>query len=134
MVDWAREHPKTGSHQSVQWMIADTAIDAHMSRLVSYESLEEVGIYFERLARGEKIPRSDREAISRHTAMAKAFCSEAASRSLERALQVLGAEGFVEGKGLERGYRDSVIAEIYEGTNDIQRLVIARDLLGVSNS
>ena len=41
-------------------------------------------------------------------------------------------QGFVEGNGLERGYRDSVIAEIYEGTNDIQRLVIARDLLASS--
>ena len=42
----------------------------------------------------------------------------------------MGAEGYVEGNGLERAYRDSVIAEIYEGTNDIQRLVIARDLIG----
>ena len=111
-------------------MIADTAIDAHVSRLTSYASLEEVGIYFERLAKGEKIPRAEREAISRHTAIAKAFCSEAASRSLERAIQVLGAEGYKEGNGLERAYRDSIIAEIYEGTNDIQRLVIARDMLG----
>jgi butyryl-CoA dehydrogenase len=130
MIDWARDHPRIGSMQSVQWMIADTAIDAHVSRLTSYSSLEEVGVYFERLARGEKIPREEREAISRHTAIAKAFCSEAASRSLERAIQVLGAEGYIEGSGLERGYRDSIIGEIYEGTNDIQRLVIARDMLG----
>ena len=115
-------------------MIADTAIDAHASRLVSYQSLEEVGVYFDRLSRGEKIPKEEREIVSRHTAIAKAFCSEAATRSLERAIQVLGAEGFVEGNGLERGYRDSVIAEIYEGTNDIQRLVIARDLLQSSNA
>jgi butyryl-CoA dehydrogenase len=133
MIDWAREHPRLGSMQSVQWMIADTAIDAHVSRLMSYESLEEVGVYFERLSKGEKIPRAEREAISRHTAMAKAFCSEAASRSIERAIQVMGAEGYVEGNVLERGYRDSVIAEIYEGTNDIQRLVIARDLIGSAN-
>jgi len=132
MIDRAREHPKLGSMQSVQWMIADTAIDAHVSRLMSYESLEEVGVYFDRLSRGEKIPRADRETISRHTAMAKAFCSEAATRSIERAIQVMGADGYVEGNGLERGYRDSVIAEIYEGTNDIQRLVIARDLIGTA--
>jgi len=132
MIDRTREHPKLGSMQSVQWMIADTAIDAHVSRLMSYESLEEVGVYFDRLSRGEKIPRADRETISRHTAMAKAFCSEAATRSIERAIQVMGADGYVEGNGLERGYRDSVIAEIYEGTNDIQRLVIARDLIGTA--
>jgi butyryl-CoA dehydrogenase len=130
MIDWVRDHPRLNAMQSVQWMIADTAIDAHVSRLTSYSSLEEVGFYFERLLKGEKIPRAEREAISRHTAIAKAFCSEAASRSLERAIQVLGAEGYTEGRGLERGYRDSIIAEIYEGTNDIQRLVIARDMLG----
>ncbi len=133
MIDWVKAHPKAGNLQSVQWMIADTAIDAHASRLVSYQSLEEVSLYFERLSRGQKIPMEEREAVSRHTAIAKAFCSEAATRSLERAIQVLGAEGFVEGNGLERGYRDSVIAEIYEGTNDIQRLVIARDLLQCIN-
>jgi butyryl-CoA dehydrogenase len=130
MIEHARENPKLGAMQSVQWMIADTAIDAHTARLTSYNSLEEVALYFERLSRGEKIPRVEREAISRHTAIAKACCSEAATRSIERAIQVLGAEGYEEGNGLERGYRDSVIAEIYEGTNDIQRLVIARDLLG----
>ncbi len=134
MVDWARDHPRLASMQSVQWMIADTAIDAHVSRQTSYASLEEVGVYFDRLSKGEKIPREEREAVSRHTAIAKAFCSEAASRSLERAIQVLGAEGYREGNGLERGYRDSIIAEIYEGTNDIQRLVIARDMLGPDKS
>ena len=134
MIDYAKENPAVESHQSVQWMIADTAIDAHVSRLLSYESLEEVQIYFERLSRGEKIPRSEREAISRHTAMAKAFCSEAASRSVERAMQVLGADAFMEGNGIEKGYRDSFISEIYEGTNDIQRLVIARDLLGAERT
>ncbi|MCL5068179.1 MAG: acyl-CoA dehydrogenase family protein [Thaumarchaeota archaeon] len=132
MVEHAREHPDVGSKESVQWMIADTAIDAHAARLTSYETLDQVGKYFELLAKGEKIRRREREAISRHTAIAKAFCSEAATRSLERAMQVLGSEGYEEGQGLERGYRDSVIAEIYEGTNDIQRLVIARDLLGYS--
>lgn len=133
MIDWVRERPKLESQQSVRWMVADTAIDAHVSRLMSYETLEEVGVYFERLSKGEKISKEVREAISRHTAMAKAFCSEAATRSIERAMQVMGAEGYVEGNGVERGYRDSVIAEIYEGTNDIQRLVIARDLLGAGS-
>jgi butyryl-CoA dehydrogenase len=133
MIDWVKDHPKLDPQQSVRWMIADTAIDAHVARLMSYESLEEVGVYFDRLSRGEKIPRAEREVISRHTAMAKAFCSEAATRSIERAMQVLGAEGYTEGSGVERGYRDSVIAEIYEGTNDIQRLVIARDLLGAGS-
>ena len=133
MIDFANDHPDAASKQSVQWMIADSAIDAHVARLMSYESLQEVAVYFERLSKGEKIPRIEREAISRHTAMAKAFCSEAASRCAERAMQVFGAEAYIEGSGIERTYRDSFISEIYEGTNDIQRLVIARDLLSAGS-
>ena len=124
---------RVSNDQSVQWMVADSAIEAHAARLVSYESLEEVDYYFARLARGEKVPRQERETISRHTAIAKAYCSEVASRCVERAMQVLGPEGYTEGLGLERAYRDSFISEIYEGTNDIQRLVIARELLGLKN-
>ncbi len=134
MIDWVATHRELEGDQAIQSMVADTAIEAHTARLVSYEALEEVDYYFRRLARGERIPRGERETISRHTAIAKAHCSEVASRSLERAIQVLGPDGYSEGLGLERGYRDSFIAEIYEGTNDIQRLVIARDLLGLDRN
>lgn len=130
MIDWISSNKELESDQATQWMVADTAIETHAARLVSHQCLEEVDSYFLRLSRGEKIPRQERETISRHTAIAKAFCSETASKALERAMQVLGAEGYTEGSGLERGYRDSFISEIYEGTNDIQRLVIARELLG----
>jgi butyryl-CoA dehydrogenase len=131
MIDFAKDKPNINSKQSVQWMIADTTIEAHAARMVSYNCLGEVGQYFERISKGEKVPRKEREMISRHTAIAKAFCSEAASRAIERAIQVTGLKGYVEGSGLERGYRDSFISEIYEGTNDIQRLVIAREMLGL---
>lgn len=129
MVEYLGTHPKDAERQSAQWMLADTAMEAHAARKVSYDSLNEVAYYFDRIVRGEKVPRTERETISRHTAIAKAYCSEVATRSLEKAMQVLGMEGYEEGSGLERGYRDSFISEIYEGTNDIQRLVIARDLL-----
>jgi butyryl-CoA dehydrogenase len=129
MMEYLGTHPKDAERQSVQWMLADTAMEAHAARKVSYDSLNEVEYYFDRIVRGEKVPRTERETISRHTAIAKAYCSEVATRSLEKAMQVLGMEGYEEGSGLERGYRDSFISEIYEGTNDIQRLVIARDLL-----
>ncbi|MHB1907257.1 MAG: acyl-CoA dehydrogenase family protein [Nitrososphaerales archaeon] len=134
MVKWAENHPRKAQRQSVQWMIADTAIEANASRKLSYESLEEVDSYFKRLARGEKVPRQEREIISRHTAMAKAYCTEVATRSLDKAMQIMGIEGYTEGSGLERGFRDSVIAEIYEGTNDIQRLVIAREILSLDRN
>jgi butyryl-CoA dehydrogenase len=134
MLDYLSIRPELSSEQSVQWMVADTAIEAHAARQVSYESLWEVDDYFNRLALGIKVPRQEREMISRHTAIAKAYCSEVASRSLEKAMQIMGHDGYAEGSGLERGYRDSVIAEIYEGTNDIQRLVIARELLGLDRT
>lgn len=129
MVEYLGTHPRDAERQSAQWMLADTAMEAHAARKVSYDSLNEVAYYFDRIVRGEKVPRTERETISRHTAIAKAYCSEVATRSLEKAMQVLGMEGYEEGSGLERGYRDSFISEIYEGTNDIQRLVIARELL-----
>ncbi len=132
VLDFLASRPSLRSDQAVQGMVADIAMEAHASRLVSYNSLHEVDGYFARIANQEKIPREEREVISRHTAMAKAFCSEVASRAAERALEIMGAEGYEEGSPVERGYRDSFIAEIYEGTNDIQRLVIARDLLGLS--
>jgi butyryl-CoA dehydrogenase len=134
MIEWTKNNKEMAERQSAQWMIADTAIEAHTARQISYESLEEVGMYFDKLARGEKIAREERETVSRHTAMAKAYCSEVATRSIEKAIQVIGLEGLIEGYGLERGFRDSVIAEIYEGTNDIQRLVIARELLGLERT
>ena len=133
MVDYVGDHKELSADQAIQWMVADSAIEAHAARLVSYESLGEVDYYFSRLSRGEKVSRQEREAISRHSAHAKAYCSEVASRCVERAMQILGPEGYVEGLGLERAYRDSFISEIYEGTNEIQRLVIARELLGLKS-
>ncbi|MGI0084151.1 MAG: acyl-CoA dehydrogenase family protein [Nitrososphaerales archaeon] len=129
MIEYTKQHPEIARKQSVQWMVADTAIEAHAARKVSYDCLNEVSYYFDRLSRDEKVPRQERETISRHTAIAKAYCSEVASRAVEKAMQVMGLDGYTEGSGLERGYRDSFISEIYEGTNDIQRLVIARELL-----
>lgn len=129
MIEYTKQHPEAARKQSIQWMVADTAMEAHAARKVSYDSLNEVSYYFDRLSLGEKVPKHQREMISRHTAIAKAYCSEVASRSLEKAMQVMGMDGYAEGSGLERGYRDSFISEIYEGTNDIQRLVIARELL-----
>jgi butyryl-CoA dehydrogenase len=134
LVEFLATRPKLAAMQSVQWMLADIAMETHASRLVSHNSLHEVGRYFERISRGDKVPREEREAISRHTAIAKAYCSELASRAIERVMQVMGAEGYAEGSGAERGYRDSLIAEFYEGTNDIQRLVIAREFLGTEST
>ena len=120
--------------QSVQWMIADSAMEVHAARFVVYNSLSELDEYLKMIARGERVPKNFRERVSRNSAIAKAYVSEIASRVIDRAMDVYGELGLVEGYGIERGYRDSFIAEIYEGTNEIQRTVIARDLLGQSDS
>jgi alkylation response protein AidB-like acyl-CoA dehydrogenase len=64
-------------------------------------------------------------------AMAKLFASETARRQTAEAIQVLGGYGYTKEFPVERYYRDAKITEIYEGTSEIQRLVIARALLGL---
>ena len=61
--------------------------------------------------------------------MAKLYASEAALRAASRAIQVHGGYGYVREYGVERNYRDAKVTEIYEGTSEIQRLVIARALV-----
>ena len=121
-----------GEKQSVQWMIADSVIDIHAARLVVYNSLVELDEYFKMIAKGEKVSKTFREKISMNSAIAKTHVSEIASKIIDRAMDIHGELGLVEGYGIERAYRDSFIAEIYEGTNEIQRIVIARDILGIN--
>src|SRR4029077_6882345 len=63
-------------------------------------------------------------------AKAKLFASETARRQTGEAIQIMGGYGYTKEFPLERYYRDAKVTEIYEGTSEIQRLVIARDLLG----
>ena len=62
--------------------------------------------------------------------MAKLFATEAAQRIVDQALQIHGGRGLVAGSVMERLYRDVRALRIYEGTSEIQRLIIARDVLG----
>lgn len=137
MVSFVKKQKALGSSlankQSVQWMIADSAMDVHAARLVVDNSLLELDEYFKMIAKGERIPKTFREKVSRNSAIVKAYVSEIASRVINRAMDIHGELGLVEGYGIERVYRDSFIAEIYEGTNEIQRMVIARDILGMND-
>jgi len=137
MVSFVKKQKALGSSladkQSVQWMIADSAMDVHAARLVVDNSLLELDEYFKMVAKGERVPKTFRENVSRNSAIVKAYVSEIASRVIDRAMDIHGELGLVEGYGIERVYRDSFIAEIYEGTNEIQRMVIARDILGMND-
>ena len=66
---------------------------------------------------------------SMQSAMAKVFASEVANRAAKEAVQIFGGNGYVEDFPVERHYRDAKITEIYEGTSEVQRLVIAANLL-----
>ncbi|MBA2478207.1 MAG: acyl-CoA dehydrogenase, partial [Sporichthyaceae bacterium] len=65
---------------------------------------------------------------SRQAAMAKLFCSDAAMRVTTDAVQVLGGYGYVQDYPVERYMREAKVLQIFEGTNQVQRLVIARHL------
>jgi butyryl-CoA dehydrogenase len=101
--------------QAIQWMIADTATEVEAARMLTYRAAWLRG-------RGRK---STREA-----AEAKLYASETANRAAYRAGQIFGAYGYTKDFPIERFYRDARVTTIYEGTSEIQRLVIAREMLG----
>jgi alkylation response protein AidB-like acyl-CoA dehydrogenase len=100
--------------QAVQWMIADMAKDAHAARLMVHAAAA-------RLDAGER--------ATVEAAMAKCFASDAAVAHTANAVQIHGGSGYIRGFDVERLYRDAKITQIYEGTNQIQRMIIARQLL-----
>lgn len=102
------------NHQSIQWKLADMATEIDAARLLTLRAatLKDRGV------------RHSKEA-----AMAKLFASEAANRAAKDGVQIFGGNGFVEDFPAERHYRDAKITEIYEGTSEIQRLVIAAAIL-----
>lgn len=104
-----------GALQAIQWMIADMATEIEAGRALVYlaADLADRGLPF-----------------SREAAMAKVYCGQLATRVAGTALQIHGGYGYIEGFPIERMYRDARITEIYEGTNEVQRLVISRIELG----
>jgi alkylation response protein AidB-like acyl-CoA dehydrogenase len=73
--------------------------------------------------------RADREKKTREAAVVKCLGSEWAADAIDESLQIHGGLGYIRGTPIERAYRDARISEIFEGTNEIQRVVIARDLI-----
>jgi alkylation response protein AidB-like acyl-CoA dehydrogenase len=101
--------------QAVQWMIADMAKDAHAARLMVH-------------AAAVKLDAGERATIE--ASMAKCFAADVAVAHTANAVQIHGGSGYIRGFEVERLYRDAKITQIYEGTNQIQRMIIARQLLG----
>jgi alkylation response protein AidB-like acyl-CoA dehydrogenase len=100
--------------QAIQWKLADMATEIDAARLLVYRAA---------WCKQEGLPHTE------EGAKAKLFASEMARRQTAEAIQVLGGYGYTKEFPVERYYRDAKITEIYEGTSEIQRLVIARQIL-----
>jgi acyl-CoA dehydrogenase len=108
--------------QATQLAIADMAVDVTAARLLCLDAAAAIDRHLERPAPPPLLPR----ALGQKAAMAKLFATEAAQRTIDRALQLWGGAGLIEGTPVERLYREVRALRIYEGTSEIQRLVIAR--------
>ena len=117
-VAYAKERVQFGkpiaSLQAIQWMIADMATSIDAARLLVYRAASNIDHGFPYSTEG---------------AMAKLFASETATRVADRAIQIHGGYGYTESYPVERHYRDAKITELYEGTSEVQRMVIARAAL-----
>jgi acyl-CoA dehydrogenase len=100
--------------QAVQWMIADSETDRYAARQMAYDAAF-------RLDQGER--------VTREAAMAKLFATEAVGRVADRAVQLFGGQGVMEEGPVQHIYRDIRVMRIYEGTSEVQRLVVARAVL-----
>ena len=100
--------------QAIQFMLSDIATELDAARLLTLHAAQ---------------LKDKKQSFSREAAMAKLYASEMAMRSTVKALQIFGGYGYVEDYPAERHMRDAKITEIYEGTSEIQRIVISQSLL-----
>lgn len=100
--------------QGVQWMLADMAKDIEAARLLTHAAA---------------VKTDSGKAATKACSMAKCFASDMAVKATADAVQVFGGSGYIRGFVVERLYRDAKITQIYEGTNQIQRMIIARELM-----
>ncbi len=129
-LDYAKQRTQFGrpiaEHEVVQFKLADMAMKVHALRY----------LVFQAAARQDRMGtdpsawgRTERAEKTREASTVKCLASEWASDVIDQALQLHGGLGYIRGTPIERAYRDARISEIFEGTNEIQRLVVARDIL-----
>ncbi len=106
---------KIADFEGIQWKLADMATEIDAARLLTY--------------RAARLKDEDRK-HTYESSVAKLFSSEAAHRAVDAAVQIHGGYGFVKDYVVEKLYRDQRVTEIYEGTSEVQRMVIARSVLG----
>ena len=122
LLDMATEHAKVrktfgkllAERQAIQWMLADSAMEIAAARALAYDTLR-------RIEAGRNVGSAG--------SMCKLFCSEMVGRVVDRVVQIHGGMGVIRGFPVERFYRDVRHYRVGEGASEIQRIVIARDLL-----
>jgi acyl-CoA dehydrogenase len=115
---YAKERVQFGKpiadNQAIQWMLADMATETEAARALTMKAAQMID-------EGKK--------VIKEAAMAKLFASDVFNRVADKAVQIHGGMGYMAEYPVERFYRDARITKIYEGTNEIQRLIIARKIL-----
>jgi acyl-CoA dehydrogenase len=117
---WSRERhafgQAIGDNQAVQWMLADSATELAAARALLYQTVDTIAGGLEpKVAHGQ-------------AAMVKLFASEMVGRVADRAVQIFGGRGYMRENAVERLWRDTRIDRIWEGTSEMQRLIVARAL------
>jgi len=117
-VDYSRQRVTFGQpiadRQAIQWMLADSAVEIQATKWLAFHAAW----------------KADQGVDNRHEAsMAKLYGSNMANRVVDRVMQVHGGMGYTREMPIERWYRDLRVTRIYEGTDEIQHFIIARDLL-----
>jgi len=102
------------NYQAIQWMLADVATDLDAARMLTWKAAA---------------AKQTQERCSLEASMAKLLASEAAHRAADRAMQVLASAGYKRGSRVERLFRDVRATEIYQGTSEVQRMIIAANVL-----
>jgi acyl-CoA dehydrogenase len=103
------------SRQAIQWMLADSATELACARALTYGTVQDL---------------EDGKDVGVQPNMAKLHCSEMVGRIADRAVQIHGGMGIVKGFPVERFYRDIRHYRVGDGTSEMQRMVIARSLVG----
>lgn len=104
-----------GFQQGIGWKLADMLTKLTCARFLVYSAAEK---------------KENHEPYAKDAAMAKMYASDIAVEVCDDALQIFGGNGYLKGMDVERMYRDAKITTIYEGTNEIQRVVIAANIMG----
>jgi acyl-CoA dehydrogenase len=102
------------ANQAIQWMLADMAISIYTARQIVYHAAW---------------CRDQKQRVTRQAAMVKVYCTEMVNRVVDSALQIHGGMGYMKESPIERIYRDMRLFRIFEGTSEVQRMVISRELL-----